>query len=172
MLMWSHYADSHKGFVLEYDPLKFFTYNNCKNCTEFEKCEYIHLIDIFPVLYENERYDITEYAVEALHRQCFYSESENVPFTVGDTLFTMKVLMQKNPVWAYEKEWRLRYLCKKNRDSGNFVSIPPAAIYLGSEMADINKKILRGLAAEKGIDVFEMAVTDGKNFELAVTRTE
>ena len=108
MLMWSHYADSHKGFVLEYDPLKFFTYNNCKNCTEFEKCEYIHLIDIFPVLYENERYDITEYAVEALHRQCFYSESENVPFTVGDTLFTMKVLMQKNPVWAYEKEWRLR----------------------------------------------------------------
>lgn len=60
ILMWSHYADSHKGFVIEYDTKSLYT--NCSNCskgkTQFN-CSDWKITGLFPILYTDQRLTLT-----------------------------------------------------------------------------------------------------------------
>lgn len=77
-LMWSHYADQHRGLCIEYD----LTDNVCSH--------------IKPVDYKRPRsIKITELIQWKLHKS---AEAEQ---TVLDTYF-----FAKSPEWRYEKEWR------------------------------------------------------------------
>ena len=81
ILMWSHYADQHKGFVVEF-----------RVELEGEFAPSIdNLEDIIPlqVTYDNKR-PVVDLAVDPRK----YKE-ENI-----------KVLLTKSPHWSYEKEWR------------------------------------------------------------------
>lgn len=57
--MWSHYADSHKGFVLEYD----FKHLNCQcdTCNKKDTCSDRVIYNLYPIIYDNRRYDATSF---------------------------------------------------------------------------------------------------------------
>lgn len=74
VLMWSHYADGHSGFCIEYD------FNSIDELKEL----------ISPVVYSNDRYDLSEALANYNHQKMLYN------------CFFFKSLE-----WAYEKEWRI-----------------------------------------------------------------
>lgn len=57
--MWSHYANSHKGFALEYDLRQFHT--ECLNCEKMKRCEKAVVGNLYPVIYGQQRYDATNF---------------------------------------------------------------------------------------------------------------
>lgn len=141
ILMWSHYADSHKGFVLEYDfrsTLK----------TPIE-----HVL-IAPVIYDEERLDVSSYvAWEFLHLLKVNSKNPDIASHI-------KVALHKSAAWAYEKEWRLvDYTFHDITDkSASAISYRPKAIYYGARMDAGRKGLLHGIAQEKGIQDYEMFI--------------
>lgn len=141
VLMWSHYADSHKGFALEYDfrpTLK----------------TPIRNVGLFPVIYEDERYDVSAYIGWE------YLRMMNMPALNPDMLSYIKIALHKSSMWAYEKEWRLI-----DPTPGNIYSrepsvyhYEPSAIYYGKHMPREEKSFLHGIAQEKGIQDYEMYI--------------
>lgn len=81
VLMWSHYADDHKGICIEYTP----QYDLDINKTDYTDYCIFNLIE--PV-----RYRIAPFKKGARHKDIHY---------VKEVLFT------KAKCWEYEKEWRL-----------------------------------------------------------------
>jgi hypothetical protein len=79
ILMWSHYASSHTGFVIEFD------FEDSKIDHHFQKINYT---DILPKL------DITKIA------QFMYGKDENLYYFLED-------ISLKAKVWGSEKEWRI-----------------------------------------------------------------
>ena len=78
--MWSHYANYHKGFALEYN-LRDTLLNSIPN------------VGIFPVIYDNKRYDGT-YFVE-----CFLGRHMGLFSKLEDVAFHTKAALYKSPQW-------------------------------------------------------------------------
>lgn len=77
ILMWSHYADSHKGICLEFDIKRgSFFYNN-----------------LLPVQYKKRypKFELSDYQMES-----------NMMFTMHQ-----QAICTKSTLWQYEKEWRV-----------------------------------------------------------------
>ena len=65
--MWAHYADSHQGYVLEYDQsIECHSCSQCKN-----KCRNAHYDLLLPVIYSNERYDANNFVIEYISQNLF-----------------------------------------------------------------------------------------------------
>ena len=75
-------------------------------------------------------------------------------------MYYTKAALYKSTQWQYEKEWRL-FLNKDNSTGLSCLNIKvkPVAIYYGNDMSAINKKILSGMAKEKGIKEYQMYIT-------------
>ena len=141
ILMWSHYADSHKGFVLEYDfrPM-------LKN--PFEN------VLIAPVIYDEERMDVSSYiAWEFLHLLKVNSKNPDISSH-------LKVALHKSVAWAYENEWRLvDYTFHEITDkTASIIPYRPKAIYYGAHMDAGKMDLLHWIAQEKGIRDYEMYI--------------
>lgn len=149
--MWSHYADSHKGFVLEYD---FKTQKSpCDICAKKDNCNNKVTHYIFPVIYDSKRYDGTSFVESYLGKRLgLYAK-------INDVMFYTKVSLHKSPQWQYEKEWRM-FLNKNNSFglSNLCIKIRPIAIYYGYGISAINKKILSEMAKEKGLKEYQMYI--------------
>jgi len=76
-LMWAHYADNHKGFVIEFDEANSF-FHSQRSAVD----EYWHV------------------------RPVSYSSTSGVANIITE-LDGKKVLCTKGAEWAYEKEWRM-----------------------------------------------------------------
>lgn len=83
MLMWSHYADSHKGFCLEYN---------------FKKPGRDSILTraLNPVIYREELLDVSEYLLDGTKYGLEFNNLVSTYWT-----------MIKSLDWAYEKEWRM-----------------------------------------------------------------
>ena len=150
--MWSHYAKSHTGFVLEYD-LRNLTIK-CDHCAQKEDCPNRIITSLYPVLYTKKRYDATSFVDYYLGR------SFTLTPALDDTLFFKKAALYKSQQWAYEKEWRM-FMNKVGGAVGLScltAEVKPKAIYYGSSISPINKKILSTIAKEKGIKEYQMYV--------------
>lgn len=105
-LMWSHYADSHKGFCVQYDL-------NLLNDDPFHVVEHT-----FPVVYSKERiinYDISE--LVDLVGELREAINNNYEFKNGDYFNqVLPLLLRKSLCWNYEKEWRIIYTIKQIYD--------------------------------------------------------
>lgn len=131
LLMWSHYASSHTGFCIEY---------NVDKLGEMIK------ENLYPVLYTNEKPDITEE----------FCNMENNAIIKG--------LISKANEWSYEEEWRI--LRSKNSFEGSYYARKAInTIYLGSKCTDKNKKIICDRAKTEGKTVVQMKV-DLKEYKL------
>ena len=147
--MWAHYADSHRGFVLEYDRnVETHSCSNCKN-----KCPYEHFDIMLPVVYSDERFNASNFVISYFSTKLFKT-STNIFIPEDDKLAMHKVLLHKSKDWEYEKEWRLISLCKTTPR----VIQKPIGIYLGVNMPINVKKEFCNFALQNGIKVYEMYI--------------
>lgn len=160
--MWSHYADSHKGFSLEYDTSHF--QMRCLYCDKMKQCNKAAVCNIYPVIYQQQRYDATGYLAWYIGRDL------GIPIKNPDTFASSKCLMYKSPQWSYEKEWRL-IASKMNEFQDKspvcIYNIRPIAIYYGADIAPINRKMLHIIAKEKGIKEYQMYI-DHKSYRYSM----
>ena len=141
ILMWSHYADSHRGFALEY------------NFNTFLK-HHLNNVGIFPVIYDDERPDVSSFIVWA------FLSLMGIKAKNPDTLSSIKFSLFKSSVWEYEKEWRLINYTPRKIFEQESTAIPfePVAIYYGRYITPEHKQQLHVIAQEKGIKEYEMFV--------------
>ena len=133
ILMWSHYADSSKGFVLQYDFGKLLMSLKGEGF-------------LFPVIYSRERFDATEY---------FHSLIKG---NGGNILESIILQLYKSTDWEYEKEWRAIILSlNKAGDSFKF-RCKPKAIYYGERITNKDRNELHKIAQEKGIEEYQMSL--------------
>lgn len=160
--MWSHYADSHKGFALEYDTSIFQL--KCQSCDKNKQCNQAAVCNIYPVVYDRQRYDATDFLA------WFIAKGLGIPIKNPDTFAASKCLLYKSPQWSYEREWRLivsRLNDLQNKTPVCIYNIRPKAIYYGMDISPINKKLLHMIAKEKGITEYQMDI-DAKSFNYSM----
>lgn len=160
--MWAHYANSHKGFALEYDTKSFQL--KCQSCGQSKQCNKAAVCSLYPVIYQNQRYDATDFL------GWYIGRSMGLPIKNPDTFASSKALLYKSSQWSYEKEWRL-IISKLNdfQDKTPFCieHLKPIAIYYGTRISSINKKMLHLIAKEKGINEYQMYIDD-KSYNYSV----
>jgi len=139
VLMWSHYANSHKGFALEYD---------FRPTLE----QPIKNVGLFPVVYSEERLDISDYIAWGVLRIL------GIQAKMPDIAASIKNALWKSDIWAYEKEWRMIDSTPRDitEEKASAIHYKPVAIYYGRLMSSDDKNRLHEVAMEKGIKEFEM----------------
>lgn len=138
-LMWSHYADGHKGFCIEYD---------------FEKdIEIYESALLLPVVYSMERVKFPWNVV--------YAEDKEAPAIKQEAAYAkLRTLLIKDDVWEYEHEWRLIVMRKSGIEN---VKMPPVScIYIGAMCSDENKETLKCIAKELNVPIKQMVVDRGE----------
>ena len=155
-LMWSYYADSHKGFSLEYDLTKFRI--NCNYCEKKFICPQFVSCNIFPIVYTNKRYDATDLAIAMAKKRIFDQFGViNTNNVIPDRLAFKKANTYKGICWRHEKEWRMELICNKD-NMQNWCEYKPEAIYLGCNISKVNRNILLKFANDNGIQTYQMDI--------------
>ena len=143
-LMWSSYANEHKGFCIEY------------TVTDDPKYQEI-LYNLRPVIYCKKRSSATE-AIQS-------SYSHNIDNKSLQDIY-MNGVLRKSLDWAYQNEWRLM-LPPEHHGQKGFTKqfFPITKVYLGNRMPANRRKEIIAICKRKGIpyagvtrstDFFEM----------------
>lgn len=168
MLMWSHYADNHKGFLLVYEKADI---KNAKRCMEND-VTIERKIHLDKVEYVTEQIDLSEDIEE-------YVRNNMMP-NMGDVVLDernipqyklRKLMLQKSHEWAYEKEWRLipRTIDLQVQCPLEYISCIPSAIILGARCSNINTEKMINIAKKNRIPIFRMYLSEFEpTFELQV----
>lgn len=134
VLMWSHYADEHRGICIEYDLQDLygniqFTFNRA----------------MYPVIYNRTLADVTQLAIDTI----FKKSSKHVLNYV-----LIKPAVHKAIDWRYEQEWRIIFPRINTRE----IETPtPSKIILGSRISKVDEEWLRDLCEQKSIKVVKAA---------------
>lgn len=141
ILMWSHYADNHKGFALGYDLRPYLQLNSDN-------------LGLFPVVYSEKRYDASEFLYWLL---CGLLK---LPAHNQDIMSSIKLLLYKSLDWSYEQEWRLINSVQKDLFTGRTepVIIKPNSIYYGCRIPHDKYTRLHEIAVGKGLEEHYMIV--------------
>ena len=135
IVMWSHYANHHKGFCLEYD------------FSELSETNKISRI-IYPVIYQKEVLNVTEY---------MKTRSEKTSIFFG-----IRAAITKSIEWEYEKEWRIILpfgLSVKQME----IQVPlPKAIYVGSKIDSNDKILLKKYSDDNNIALYQSYMNENK----------
>lgn len=132
ILMWSHYADKHSGFVLEYDISKLDEYSPFRRL-------------LFPVIYQDHFHDVAD----------FLQTDKGANY---NNRFLNKAALLKSPEWAYEREWRLLLANGLMRNESSCSIVPPSALYIGAKTSPENIAKLVEISKSKAIKVFKMSL--------------
>ncbi len=143
LLMWAHYASSHKGFVIQFDHKNdFFKTRTYLNKENIENEIYLQKVN-----YDKDR-----------PSECLYTLDKQ------STLFT------KSKEWKYEKEYRMIMPLEKiglNEKSLYLEKFPAnmiKAIYLGCNMKKRNKdtiiSIIKDKEILKNVQVYDSHISD------------
>lgn len=157
-LMWSHYADAHTGFCLEYD-FKTGISDCSESCKSVLSCPGVMLnYPIAPITYKDTRYDASGGFASMLMNWTI--GNNNIPMNniSYDMFLTTKTMLTKSSCWEYEKEWRLfsRIPETNLKPHGVITTMKPRAIYLGARMKEHNKKRIINICKEREIPCFQM----------------
>lgn len=146
VLMWSHYADYHKGFVLEYDT------EELKSAQPFDENgnELKRELYLDKVQYDDQVPDCGE---------IFYNRVphylKNIEPLWDERLCYMH-LFHKLKDWAYEQEWRM-WSVRENYDwpdEVKYLKIKPRAVIMGTRMDEANRKTIADAVAGQGIELY------------------
>lgn len=161
ILMWSHYANNHKGFCIEYN-FKELEINN--PITRF----------IFPVLYSKAIFDMKDYLPDS--NKVFGNVLKNYLGSIkeDDILKGLKLpesntnlnnmvvfynALIKYEGWAYEKEWRYVFPYQNVLGRNVHLNVPkPKAIYLGAMACKENCKKILEIGKERDINIYKMEI--------------
>jgi hypothetical protein len=131
-LMWAHYADSHKGFCVEYD---------------FSNVKEDDLLPL-PVIYSKQ-------IVKMPWKYCMLPEGTKGPEFSARLI---QAVLTKHDVWKYENEWRI--LLPANAES-NHKMPRVSCVYLGAFCSEENEQIILEIAKDK-FSVKRMTVDRGQ----------
>ena len=145
-LMWSHYADNHRGLCIEYDFSAFDPFSAG--------------VFFAPVIYSPKRPQVPEkllndVATDQLDRQ--------------DYRFLTSTLFTKDSVWQYESEWRIVKGVHVGTQASSlhieFEMPPISAVYFGAATdnsckGQVAKKELQELCSQAGIPTFSMRLDE------------
>ena len=148
VVMWSHYAANHTGFCLEYDKDQLKTYNVLLNL-------------FYPVIYKSELFDESNYHKEIIDNfnktKSFEDNTKNPDIAPFNIFLPTLAAMHKSIEWSYEKEWRIIIqIGSDGKDYMEFQMPRPKTILLGSKMSEGDKEIIKKIALNLGITVFQM----------------
>jgi hypothetical protein len=132
--MWSHYADQHQGFCIEYG-------------VEGLPPSDMFVRMLFPVVYSERLFDATRYFQAAIR--------DRKKFNI---LFPALAALYKSPEWSYEKEWRLIIPVNLVRQASAWRVPKPKAVYLGSQMPEAKRAEVIEICRRKGVAVFQMSL--------------
>lgn len=146
--MWSHYADNHQGFCIEYD-------------LEGLRADDPLRETLYPVIYSNAIYDLSPWA------QTLVSQ-DRLEF---NTELPILSVIHKFEGWSYEQEWRMVSVTsapQPDRDS----QVPrPTRIFLGSKAEATKTAGLLTICARKSIEVWQVRLAEDR-FELLAVRPD
>lgn len=146
-LMWSHYANKHYGFCLEYD----FTHS-MTNTKDLKMAQ----IMLLPVIYSEKR-PLLSNSVFSAQNLVRYVKTKTMPNEAMESI--IYGLLFKSPDWAYEQEWRIIGF---NMD-GNVMKLPtPRKLFLGANIEKSTKEKLIEIAKKKHIPVYQMFLSSDR----------
>ena len=157
ILMWSHYADSHKGVCIEFEKPKLDDFRDVKYKKNRPSIRYFKVVQHAIALDMLNKHE-DENQIKR------YLENTTDPFFV------------KSPDWSYEKEVRCLYsktnLCGNIRFDGKkhiLMMGNPTAIYIGCNASGREVDRLYELAQSMGIPIFFMKKSE-KTFDIVVDK--
>lgn len=129
LLMWSHYADNHKGMCIEYDLV------NILNQVYENKVDSGILYHLFPVVYLENRVDDKEavsnlkYAAKSIGEYKYDLNNNNCHADTEwhEDIKSMFLIKSKN--WEYEKEWRVAVTFTQINEDSKDVAKDKADLY-------------------------------------------
>jgi hypothetical protein len=132
IIMWSHYADEHRGFCIEYDM------------------QTIALDDLrrrmlFPMIYTDKLFDATKYFEAAMTDAGKFNN-----------IFPILSAIYKSSEWAYEKEWRLVFPFGIIPADSEFGMPTASRVFLGSWISEADSKTLQVLCRRRKIGCLRM----------------
>lgn len=155
MPMWTHYANNHKGFCIEYRTI------NPKY--------------IYPISYEAEKIAIASSLTQMITKFISYGGS-NIPKNDPELRYYYYIMyhmsIMKHKSWEYEKEYRAIYYNLRAQNSGDLVSLSDlgleaAKIYIGVDCSKENKNRLLHIAQKLKCEIHEMFLDESEPlFEL------
>ena len=161
ILMWSHYAENHEGFCVEYD---FKELGANDPVTRY----------IFPVIYSNKVFDLGNYyshsnkefddvAANYMHGININDIVEGLTLPKRNKRYNNMAIvyaaLNKSIDWIYEKEWR--YVLPYNNQTLKplCISVPkPQAIYLGAKISKENTEKLIAICKTRDIKIYKMNI--------------
>lgn len=145
VLMWSHYANKHTGFCVEYDLTK------CGSLSA--------KLLLFPVIYTDERATIPMSLID------FSNPEKPIPGRSDIFLSDMVIsLLTKSKIWDYEKEWRIIEMQSNLKDGHLLQSDMISKVYLGANSSLENELALRAaLQQDVPIEKYEI---DAESYKL------
>lgn len=134
-LMWSHYSDSHTGFVIEYD---------------FGSLEYGDLRRrmCYPVFYSKKQRDITNHMLKKPGMSSF------------NNLFGQYIALIKGADWSYEEEWRIVTMFGSSMATRPLQMPKPKSVILGQNCSEENQNWMINACSDRGISVSKMSTSD------------
>jgi hypothetical protein len=130
LLMWSHYADSHKGFCVEYDISQWRPDDKRKRI-------------LYPVVYQDYFYDSTEHLI---------SQIENKEF---NNLYPLISCATKSKEWEYEQEWRFIFNIGDSFKKQNYPMNCQTKVFLGNRMTESNQKEIIEICKAKNLTAYK-----------------
>lgn len=137
ILMWSHYADNHRGLCVEYD---------------FKGSEYRNPLKqfLYPVIYETKVFDATK---------------SFLPCSRCTDLFRHAAIT-KYQDWSYENEWRyVDVSVMPGSSPSSYLNVTkPKSVYLGAKTdeEDDDIKEVQKIAEDRGFAVYKMEMMDSE----------
>lgn len=161
--MWGHYADSHRGFCLEYD------FRSCiascsENCADIQSCTNLMMVPaIAPVVYADVRYDATYIVLPLLLSRLADIAHIEIKPIYEDLMAIVKSLLTKSMDWSYEKEWRMLSAFSDNAPFHSIYRLRSTAVYIGARTSKEDAEALYEVCCEKNIPCYKMipAYLDG-----------
>lgn len=130
--MWSHYADEHKGFCIEYDIEKLARGD-------------IRRRMLFPVIYKDSMFDCTKYLIAAIRDRGTFNN-----------IYARLQALYKSPEWSYEQEWRLVFIGGVIDKEQDYPMPTPSKVFLGAKISDNDKQRIIALCQSKKVECYQM----------------
>lgn len=157
MLMWVHYSDNHKGYVLAYDK------------REIEEAEgygkngiVVGKTRLLAVNYSDKRINMTEEVHSYLlkHKLPSFENLDKIHEISQGVL--KRFISEKSLDWSYEKEWRLvsRTISLSEESPLCYIKLKPKAIIIGAQCEENNCGELLEIAKNNEIPAYKALISD------------
>jgi len=170
MLMWSHYADYHRGFLLVYDKEdleKARGFNDKDNETK-EKTKLVQ------VNYVSNQTDLTTEMLAYIRNNILgnLGDEPNHDATISSRKI-INVISEKAVDWRYEKEWRLIPRVPKIEVPSElyYIYCKPIAVILGSKCNGENRDNIISICKNNKIPVYGIFLSEtSSDFSLKINQ--